>query len=196
MAWKESLLARTPPWHKVEPLVINTIVDVLADTGLLDSFIWHSMQAGLIANYERIGQLGQEDQAESDPRMIRARISEVLCRTAHQALPLLAKTMTARWVWNRKEKAVNQAMFAGDLFEAAIIFAEDQTVAYGGLATVYRLIGREDKAHNWAARGLARLEQLKQSKAGQALRHSTVFPPDMFEQEERWLRNLLEPIAA
>jgi hypothetical protein len=107
-------------------------------------------------------------------------------------LPLLAKTATAILIWNRREKLKERAWFAGDLLEIAILFAKEQTVAYGGLANVYALIGAKEKARDWARRGLAQLEEIKRSPGGQAIRHSKIFPPDMYEQEEKWLQSFLK----
>lgn len=70
--------------------------------------------------------------------------------------------------------------------------SNDQTGGHMGMATVYGMLGIEAKRREWAERGLSELQRIKQSAAGQAMRHSTIFPPDMFEQEERILRSFLE----
>lgn len=45
-----------------------------------------------------------------------------------------------------------------------------------GMATVYGMLGIEAKRREWAERGLSELQRIKQSAAGQAMRHSTIFP--------------------
>jgi hypothetical protein len=183
---KAAFIARKPPWNRTDQLVVGTALCVLENTGLLSPFICYSMEADLIPQYERIGE------EESDSEMIRVRISEVVCRRAAHTMSELAKAVTARWIWNRKEKLHSYGMRTVDMFEIAILFAEKQTVAYGGLANVYALIGAKEKAQDWARRGLAQLDKIKRSPAGQAIRHSKIFPPDVHEQEEKWLQSFLK----
>jgi hypothetical protein len=183
---KAAFIARRPPWNRTSRLVVDTVLCVLENTGLLSPFIFYSMEADLIPQYERIGE------EESDSEMIRVRISEVVCRRAAHTMSELARAVTARWIWNRKEKLHSYGMRTVDMFEIAILFAKEQTVAYGGLANVYALIGAKEKAHDWARRGLAQLDKIKRSPGGQAIRHSKIFPPDVHEQEEKWLQSFLK----
>lgn len=49
------LVARAPPWNRVVPIVIDTILETLTDKGLMEAFVMHSMDNGLVARYEALG---------------------------------------------------------------------------------------------------------------------------------------------
>ena len=127
------LVARAPPWNRVVPIVIDTILETLTDKGLMEAFVMHSMDNGLVARYEA---LGRED---ADSTVIRAQISHILCQTGNRAIPSLAKALAAQ----QRDAATKALILAGDTFEAAIAFAKNQVAAYAGLAAMYGLIGKE-----------------------------------------------------
>ena len=179
-SFRSLLKARTPPWHKIKPEVIDAIFEALDATELFDCFVLSSMENNLVPQY---GKIGHEDRS-----MIRAEISGILARTGFQKLAVLEKEVTN----NRIDAAKKLGFEATNLFEPAIAMSNDQTGGHMGMATVYGMLGIEAKRREWAERGLLELQRIKQSAAGQAMRHSTVFPPDMFEQEERILRSFLE----
>ena len=72
--------ARTPPWHKVAPIVIDAIFEALAATELFDCFVLSSMENNLVSRYE---QLGHEDRNVS---VIRPQISGILCQAGFQKI--------------------------------------------------------------------------------------------------------------
>jgi hypothetical protein len=124
---------------------------------------------------------------DSDPTVIRAQISQILCETGNRAIPALTKALAAK----QMEAAKEALMLAGDTFEAAITLAKNQIAGYVGLATIYGLCGKTAEAHKYAGLGLSELEIMRQTPAGRALRDSTIFPADIFDQMERQLRALL-----
>jgi hypothetical protein len=177
---KDLLIARAPPWNGVAPLIIKTILEAITDKGLLEAFVLHSMNAGLVARYEALG-------GDTDPTVIRAQISQILCETGNRAVPTLAKELAAK----KMEAATKTLMLAGDAFEAAIALAKNQIAAYIGLATIYGLVGKAAEAHKYARLGLSELEKTRQDPASQALRESSIFPADILDQMERQLRSYL-----
>jgi hypothetical protein len=52
---KDLLIARAPPWNRVAPVVITTILAAITDKGLLEAFVLQSINAGLVARYEALG---------------------------------------------------------------------------------------------------------------------------------------------
>jgi hypothetical protein len=88
--------------------------------------------------------------------------------------------------------ATKQLALAGDIFEATIAFSKSQVVAYIGLATIYRMLGKISESQSHAKQGLSELEKMRREPAGQAIRESSVFPADSFEQLERMLLILTE----
>jgi hypothetical protein len=70
--------------------------------------------------------------------------------------------------------------------------SKNQIAGYLGMATIYQLHGVQAQCREWAKRGLLELQKTKQSAAGQAMRHSAVFPPDMLDQAEQQLLGYLE----
>jgi hypothetical protein len=135
---KDLLLAREPPWRRVSPVVINTIIESVTDKGLLEAFILQSMNVGLVPRYEVL------DREDSDSKIIRARISQILCETGNRAIPSLAKALEA----NQRDVATKQLALAGDTFEAAIAFSKNQIVAYIGLATIYGMLGKVSESRS------------------------------------------------
>ena len=179
---KDLLTARAPPWDRVDPVVINAILEAITDKGLLEAFALHSMNAGLVARYEKLGW------DKTDTTVIRAQISHILCQTGNRALPSLAESLDAK----QQDAATKALMLAGDTFEAAIALAKNQVAAYAGLAAMYGMIGKTAESHSYAKLGLSELEKMRRDPAAQARRHSTIFPPDILDQAERQLRSYLE----
>lgn len=178
---KDLLIARASPWNRVAPLVIHTILEAITDKGLLEAFALHSMNAGLVAKYVALG-------GDTDPTVLRAQISQILCETGNRAVPSLAKALAS----NQKDAAFKALSLAGDTFEAAIALAKNQIAAYAGLATVYGLVGKRQDAHKYAKLGLSEVEKMRRGPLGQALRDgNAIFPADMLDQTERQLRKYL-----
>jgi hypothetical protein len=80
-------MTRSPPWNRVPPATIYVAVVALSDKGLLDVFVMHSMEEGLVAKYEALRP------ANVDPAVIRGAISQILCETGNRALPALASSL-------------------------------------------------------------------------------------------------------
>jgi hypothetical protein len=180
---KDLLIAQTPPWNRVAPIVINVVLETITDKGLLEAFVIRSMDANLVTRYEALGW------EESDSTVIRAQISQILCEAGNRAVPMLAEALAE----NRKEAALEALKLAGDTFEAAAILAKNQIAAYTGLATIYALLGRRTESLKWARRGLDELEELRRDGAAQAFfQHSTLFPANILDQAEQQLRTFID----
>jgi len=177
-AVKDLLIARKPPWDRVRPTVINAIIEAIRDKGLLEAFVMHSMNEGLVKRYERLG--------GDDPKVIGAQISHILCEVGNRAVPSVSEALTAK----QQEAAIKPFTLAMDAFEAAIALANNQNAAYVGIATLYAFVGKREKCLDYAKRGLAELSALRTLQP--ALQRSEIFPPDILDQAERQLRGLLE----
>jgi hypothetical protein len=180
---RDLLIARAPPWNKVPPIVITTILEAITDKGLLEAFAMHSMNADLVTRYEALGQDG------SSAEEVRAQVSQILCETGNRAIPSLAKALAAK----QTDAAHKAIMLPGDTFEAAIALAKNQIGAYLGLATMYSLVGKGTEAQKYAKLGLSELQKMRLLPEASALRGSSIFPPDILEQAERQLRGYLAP---
>jgi hypothetical protein len=175
---KELLIAREPPWGHVPKIVTDEIVKSITDKGLLEAFVMQSMNAGLVAKYERL---------DGDPKFIRARISQILCLTGNRAVPELMDAMMS----GQEDAGLKALALAADTFEAAIALAPDQMAAYIGLAQIYRLLGKTAKSQNYAKQGLLELEKSRAHPAWKGLKNNTFLPPDMDTQIEQQLRSYL-----
>lgn len=173
------LKARTPPWHKVAPIVIDAIFEALGATELFDCFVFSSMEENLVSRYEELGHEGR------NVSVIRAEISGILCQAGLQKIAVLEKEVNTGSAREIGFAAIN-------LFEPAIAMSEDQITGYIGMATIYELLGVKAQCHEYAKRGLLELQKIRQSAAGQAMRASSVFSPDMLDHAERQLRGYLE----
>jgi len=171
--------ARTPPWHKVAPIVIDAIFEALGATELFDCFVLSSMEENLVSRYEQLGH------ADRDVSVIRAQISGILCQAGFQKIAVLEKEVNTGSAREFGFAAIN-------LFEPAIAMSKDQIAGYIGMAVTYELLGVKAQSHEYAKRGLLELQKTRQSAAGQAMRDSAVLPPDMLDQAERQLRGYLE----
>ncbi len=181
---KELLIAQAPPWDHVPHTFIQLVVEVLSDTGLLDAFIMHSVEEGLVARY---AVLCEDDLGAP---VIRAGISHILCQTGNRTLPVLAKALAK----GQRDKALKALMLCGDCFETAIAFEQTQVAGYIGLAHAYATIGKRDKSHEYAKLGLSVLAQGRNNEGSKAIARgdSRVIPPDIFDQMERQLLTYLE----
>ena len=174
--------AHTPPWHKVAPIVIDAIFEALDATELFDCFVFSSTENNLVPLYERLGQ------EESDMSVIRARISGLLCQVGFKKVALLEKELNGKHL----DSARKIGFAATNLFEPAIAMSKNQIAGYVGMAAIYNLFGVETQCREYARRGLLELLEMTLSTTGQAMRDSTIFPPDMLDQLERQLRGYLE----
>src|SRR5215831_18568780 len=91
------LKARTPPWHKVAPIVIDAIFEALDATELFDCFVLSSMESSLVSRYE---QLGHEDR---DVSIIRAQISGILCQAGFRKIAVLEKELNNKRIDSAKK---------------------------------------------------------------------------------------------
>jgi hypothetical protein len=176
------LKAGTRPWHKVAPIVIDAIFEALDETELFDSFVVASMEKKLVVRCEALGS------KQDNTKIIRAQISDILCQAGLLEIESLKEALGQ----NKIEKAKKIGFSATNLFEPAIALAHNQIAGYIGMATIYGLFGIVEKCQAYAKRGLLELRKTKQSAAGQAMRDSAVFPPDMLDQAEQQLLGYLE----
>jgi hypothetical protein len=140
------------------------------------------MENDLMPRYER---LGHEDRNVS---VIRAKISAILCQAGFRKISQIVEELNN----GRIESAKKIGFSATNLFEAAIVMSKGQIGGYTGIAEVLGLLGTKAKSQEFARRGLLKLQEVRQSAAGQAMHDSAAFPPDMLDQAERQLRSYLE----
>lgn len=172
--------ARTQPWHRIAPTVIDAILDGITDTTLLEVFVITSMQYDLVARYEPLG--GND----SDPTIIRAQLSQILCQTGNQAIVSLTEALEAK----QMDAASKAYGLAHDTFETAIALARNQIIAYAGRSTAFGLIGKRAECHEFASLGLVELAEMR--RLDPPFHMSAVIPSDALDQMERQLRSLLE----
>ncbi len=175
-ALRSLLEARTPPWHRVAPIVIDTIFQALAETELLDSFISASMEKQLVTSYEPLG--------HERPHVIRAQISQILCESGFREIVSLGKALK-----NKRTDEANKIGFtATNLFEPAIALSKDQIAGYIGMATIWGLFGITAKSHYYAERGSVELAEVRRQVP---IIESDVIPADAYNIIETRLRALL-----
>jgi|SRR5665213_436917 len=178
---RDLLIARSSPWHRVAPIVIDTILDSITDKGLLEAFVLQSMNAGLIVKYEAF-------YSDTNSEVIRAQICQILCATGNSAIPSLAKTLDSK----QMDSAAKALALASDTFEAAIALVQNQIAAYTGLAAVYGLVGKIAESQKYAKLGLLELDKIRANLVAVSLRYRTAFPAGMLDQAEKKLRTYLK----
>lgn len=178
-AAQQEWFTRTPPWDRVSSLVLDSILDGITDKVMLDAFVLTSMEQNLVPSYESLGRQFTE------PDIIRAQFSHILCVTGNQAIVLLAKALEMNDTDNAR-KAYQLAMNA---FEPAIALAKNQVVAYAGISAAYGMVSKRSESHEYAKRGLAELAAMRRLAPNVNL--NRVFPPEALDQMEQHLRSLL-----
>ena len=83
---KDLLIARTPPWDRVHPAVINAILDAITDKALLDVFVTSSMNQNLVPQYEQID-------TNKNSTVIRLQISHILCLAGRPVIASLTEAV-------------------------------------------------------------------------------------------------------
>jgi len=147
------LIARTPPWNRIAPKVIDAILEGITDKALLEAFVMVSMKHKLVARYEALGW-----EKSDSVVVIRAQISHVLCQIGNRTMPALAKALEAK----QTDAATTAFALVNDTFEPAIALAKNQIVAYAQLSTAWGMLGKRAECHDWAQRGLAELEAMRE----------------------------------
>jgi hypothetical protein len=170
----------TRPWDRIASTVVDAILDGITDKTLLEVFVMTSMKNGLVARYEPLGL------EESDPTVIRAQVSQILCQTGNRAIVSLTQALEAK----QMDAATKAYGLAHDTFETSIALAKNQIVAYAGRSTAFGLIGKRAECHEYASRGLVELAEMR--RLDPPFHMSAVFPADALDQMERQLRGLLE----
>jgi hypothetical protein len=120
---------------------------------------------------------------------MRAAISSIVCVGGNHAMPAVERAHAR----GNRDELVKAAMVCGDCYEIALLFGPQQVGACIGLAHLYASIGRQDKSHEYAKRGLAILADTRDTPAAKALASgaSKIIPADIDEQAERQLRAYL-----
>jgi hypothetical protein len=174
----------TPPWDRLAPAVIDTILDGITDKVLLEVFVITSMEYDLVPRYEPLGR------ADDGSNVIRAQISQILCHLENRAVPRFAQAHKA----DKREEAVKAFGLVNDVFELAITLEKTQVIAYAQLATVWGIAGKREKCQDYAERGLAELEELRRRHRGIPVHKSSFLTEitDGLDQVEQRLRFYLE----
>ncbi|NEU96030.1 hypothetical protein [Bradyrhizobium uaiense] len=177
---RQEWFARTPPWNEITPKVIAAILEGISDKVLLEAFVLRSTKTGLVARYKAFN----HDDFDTS-KVIRAGISQILCETGNRAIETLREALAA----NRIEAAKDACIVAADTFEPAIALAQDQLMAYVGMATLCGLCNKRAECHDYAERGLRQLALARREEA--LLVTNGVIPAGAFDQIERQLRSFL-----
>jgi hypothetical protein len=157
---RKEWFSQTRPWDRLPSTVIDAVLDGITDKLLLEVFVLTSMENGLVARYEPLGR------GDSNSKIIRAQISQILCQTGSRAVASLEKAMetkprdevTKAKLIDEAEKAFN---LAKDTFEPAISLEKTQIVAYVGMATAHGMVGKKAECQDWAKRGMVELVEAK-----------------------------------
>jgi hypothetical protein len=176
---RQGWFAQTPPWDRVPSSVIDSILDGITDTVMLEAFVQTSMEQNLVPRYESLGR------QSTVPDIIRAQVSHILCLTGNQAVALLAKALET----NETENASKAYQLAMGAFEPAIALAKNQVVAYAGISTAYGMVSKRSESHDYAKRELAELAEMRRLAPNVDL--NRVFPTEALDQMEQYLRSLL-----
>jgi hypothetical protein len=150
---QQEWFTHTPPWDRIASCVMDAILDGITDKVLLEAFVLTSMEHGLVAHYELLGR------DNSDPDVIRAQVSQILCVPGNRAMASFVKAMET----NDIEAARKAYPLAMNTYEPAIALAKNQIVAYVGIANAYNLVGKRKESHEYAMRGLIELSEMKKA---------------------------------
>lgn len=148
--------SRTRPYHKVNPKIIDTLIEKFGEDPMFEVFVITSMEQNLIKRYAQINKDIYDD-ANLTCCLISKMLYEVGSVAAKKVFVLVDRQ-------NRNE-LFRQYNIVLDSVETAIILYPKQISAYSLLATVKGLLHKYEEGLKYAKQGLAVLREMKASDA-------------------------------
>ena len=152
---RKDWFARTRPWHKVDPRIIDALIAKYNDNPMFEVFVVTSMEKSLVGEYEEIGRKG------IDPIVACSVISGILFRHGASAAAQVMKMFkSGNQDKNKFSKFYSEAL---DMLESSTIIDTNQVGAYVQLASLKALLSKNDEALSFVRQGLATIQRIRES---------------------------------
>jgi len=146
---------RTRPWHKVNPGIIDALIEKYNDDPIFEVFVIASMENGLVKEYEDLGLKG------IDPEISCSVISGVLFNHGRNASAQVGNMFNSGKINEKKLSRVYEN--ALNLLESSIIIDSNQINSYIQLAGLRGMFNKKDEALGLVRQGLEAIERIKES---------------------------------
>lgn len=195
-------LSIAPLWNRVDPKVIEAIIDKFFGNPMFEVFYHVSREADLIKLYiplsklfapERIQKVYGQTHVETNSIVaeeVRGEIVKILYKTGCSSCASFAKLVKTTHVSEVELKKYYG--FAMDTLESAVNLQPTFFPAYAQLAILKHMVNKDDEAIKFCNLGLAKIEELKESPV---LRSEALNLGGVIEESETQFRALLKDLA-
>jgi hypothetical protein len=146
---------RTRPWHKVDPKVIDVLIEKFGEDPMFEVFVFTATELGLIDRFEKLAE------SNDDAEMICSQIAAMFCCSGNEKCRILLSRSADCENGEDIESIKHLHCLVVDAYEIANILDKKQVGGFLGLATIYASLNDTQKSLNYALEGLNRLNQLK-----------------------------------
>ena len=147
--------SRTRFWHKVDPGIINSLIEKYDDNPMFEVFVFASMDNDLVKEYVEIGLKGIDSDVACSV------ISGVLFKHGANSSIQVSNMFNSKKINEQKfSKLYQNAM---NLLESSIIIDSNQMGAYVQLASLRGMLNKNDDALEFVQQGLRAIERIKES---------------------------------
>jgi len=152
---RKDWFSRTRSWYKVNPGIIDALIEKYNIDPMFEVFVITSMENGLVKEYEELGLKG------IDPEIACSVISGILFKHGCNASAQVGDMFNSGNINERKLSKVYEN--ALNLLESSIIIDSNQINAYVQLAGLRGMFNKNDEALSFVQQGLIAIERIKES---------------------------------
>ncbi len=142
---RKNWFSRTCPWNKLDPEIIEALINKFGEDPMFGVFVLTSMEQNLISRYEN---LNNQHYGES---VICTLISCILCEVGGYSLKEMIRHLSDHEDFEEVKK-YHRTVRA--MFETAIILDTNNVSAHAGMAFVFQLLNKYAEAVKHATRGI------------------------------------------
>jgi hypothetical protein len=153
---RKNWFMRTRPWHKVDPRIIDALIEKYNDDPMFEVFVITSMENRLVKEYEYIGFKC------IDPEVACSVISGILFTHGSNASTQVSNMFSSGNINEKKLSKIYEN--AINLLESSIKVDSNQINAYVQLAGLRGLFKKNNEALNFVQQGLGAIKRIRESK--------------------------------
>lgn len=142
------------PWSKVDPAIINALIDKFRENPLFEVFVHTSQEQSLIKQYAGLNQLARTDAGRF---AVCPKIAMILSSAAEDNREKFARAMNAR-NQNAMKDSYSKAV---DSLEVALVIEPNIALLYLQMATLKSMLGKSKEAAEYCQSGLRVIERQK-----------------------------------
>jgi len=185
---KMEWLKQTPPWNEIDEKILNAILKKYNGDPMIVVFVLTSMKLNLVPLYRDIINSIDDDSEEIILPLIALKLYQAGSHSLKKCINLYANIASNK---NEFKDCYANVM---DTFESCLILDENQASAYLGLATINKLIHKDNDAKDYAKKGIEVSKRLQKKKKFIQLSKNEHFSnaPEIMKEVEKGLNQILE----